>query len=76
MTLGEVVRQVRREVPTAAEITVKLYLNTLHYSDRFEKTAGHRFKLSQSYLDHLNHEPRTGPTGRKDHTVAPKAVKR
>jgi hypothetical protein len=52
LAVTELVREVRRRVPTAAEQTVRLYLTTLH-PERFEKTLGNKFKLRQRYIEFL-----------------------
>jgi len=61
LPLGELVREVRRIVPSAAEQTVRLYLTTLH-PERFESTRGDRFKIRQKYIDSLEERVNQEPT--------------
>lgn len=50
LSLAELLRKVRRIVPSAAEQTVRLYLTTLH-KERFESVGCDRFRLRREYLD-------------------------
>ena len=61
LSLAELIREVRRIIPSAAEQTVKLYLTTLQ-PERFESVGGDKFKLRREYVDFLENHANLEPT--------------
>jgi len=61
LSFAELIREVRRIIPSAAEQTIRLYLTTLQ-PERFQSVGGDKFKLRREYVDFLENRINLEPT--------------
>jgi len=61
LRLTDLIREVRKIIPSAAEQTIRIYLTTLH-PERFEHASDNRYRLKQKYLEFLEKPDNREPT--------------